>query len=100
MHLHEEIKGEETRFGEREHIETVFHDCYERLSNAGLRPVAYRGGHYAYAPFMNEVLAKYEIYADFSCCSGMNFPEHEAVWTKAPLSASYLPEDPRADWSG
>lgn len=100
VHLHEEIKGEGTRFGERDHIAAVFSECYERLGGAGIRAVAYRGGHYAYAPFMNDILAEHEINADYSACPGMSFPDREAIWTEAPLSADFLPADPRAPWEG
>lgn len=100
VHLHEEIKGEGTRFGDREHVAAMFGDCYNRLSEAGIRAVAYRGGHYAYAPFMNDILIEHEIDADYSCCPGMNFPDREAIWTEAPMSADFLPADPRAPWEG
>ncbi|MEQ8965849.1 MAG: hypothetical protein RID91_08500 [Azospirillaceae bacterium] len=96
VHLHEEIKGGGVRFGEEDHVRAVFADCARRLRDAGIDPVAYRGGHYAYAPFMNRVLADHGIAIDCSCAPGMNHPDREAVWTEAGTSGYYLPEDPRA----
>lgn len=100
VHLHEEIKGVGTRYGEWDHCLSVFQDCKHRLEAAGITPVAYRGGHYAYNPFMNKMLSDNEVFVDYSCCPGMNFPEREAIWTHAELNASYLPEDIRAPWEG
>lgn len=100
VHLHEEIKGVGTRYAEWDHCLSVFRDCKHRLEQAGISPVAYRGGHYAYHPFMNKMLADNEIFADYSCCPGMNYPDREAIWTHASLNASYLPEDIRAPWQG
>lgn len=100
IHLHEEIKGAGTRFGEEDHIRSVFVDCRHRLEAVGIHPVAYRGGHYAYAPFMNDLLVENEIYADYSCCPGLDEPPREAIWTKSGLSAELLPENPRETWQG
>lgn len=100
VHLHEEIKGRGTRYAERDHVTAMFADCRERLEAAGIRPVAYRGGHYAYHPFMNGLLEANEIYADYSCAPGMNYPEREAIWLGADLSASLLPANIRAPWAG
>jgi hypothetical protein len=47
VHLHEEIKGEGTRYNVLEHMRAVFADCRRRLQSAGIEPVAYRSGHYA-----------------------------------------------------
>jgi len=96
VHLHEEIKGGGVRFGEEPHMRAVFADCARRLRRAGIEPVAYRGGHYAYAPFMNRVLADNGIAIDLSCAPGMVHPDREAVWTTAAPSGFYLPENPRA----
>ena len=100
VHLHEEIKGEGTRFGEWDHVRAMFLDCKARLEAAGISPIAYRGGHYAYAPFMNRLLEETEILVDFSCCPGMDKPDREAIWTHAPLSADYVPENPHEPWAG
>jgi hypothetical protein len=100
VHLHEEIKGVGTRYAEWDHVSAMFHDCKARLTAAGIHPVAYRGGHYAYHPFMNGLLEANEIFADYSACPGMNYPEREAVWTEAKMSAAYLPENPRIPWAG
>jgi hypothetical protein len=100
VHLHEEIKGVGTRYAEWDHVSAVFSDCKARLEAVGIHPVAYRGGHYAYHPFMNRMLEENGIFADYSACPGMNYPEREAIWTEAELSAAYLPENPRAPWMG
>jgi hypothetical protein len=49
---------------------------------------------------MNRLLEENEIFADYSACPGMSFPEREAIWTEAPLSAALLPDNPRAPWDG
>jgi hypothetical protein len=95
VHLHEEIKGAGTRYAEPAHMRAVFSDCRRRLADAGLRPVAYRGGHYAYHPLMNGLLAASDIWIDCSCSPGLNEPDREAIWTNADASAFYLPDDPR-----
>lgn len=100
IHLHEEIKGAGTRYAEWDHVLAMFLDCKQRLESVGIHPVAYRGGHYAYHPFMNRMLAENEIFADYSCAPGLDEPTREAIWTEAALSAEYLPEDPRAPWAG
>lgn len=100
VHLHEEIKGQDTRYAERNHVEEMFTAASRMLEAGGIRPAAYRGGHYAYHPFMNRLLEANEIYADYSCCPGMDFPEREAIWTEAAMSAAYLPENPRQPWRG
>ncbi len=96
VHLHEEIKGGGVRFGEEEHVREVFADCHRRLVEGGLTPVAYRGGHNAYATFMNDVLSEHEIGIDLSSLPGLDKPDREAVWTESSLSAYDLPENPRA----
>jgi hypothetical protein len=95
VHLHEEIKGGGVRFGEEAHVREVFADCHRRLVEGGIVPVAYRGGHNAYAPFMNDVLAAHGIGVDLSCLPGLDKPEREAIWTEGGLSAYALPTDPR-----
>lgn len=95
VHLHEEIKGGVVRFGEEAHVREVFADCHRRLVDGGIVPTAYRGGHNAYAPFMNAVLREHDIAVDFSCLPGLDKPEREAIWTASALSAYALPEDPR-----
>jgi hypothetical protein len=100
VHLHEEIKGVGTRYAEWDHVEAMFLDCKHRLEAAGIRPIAYRGGHCAYHPFMNKLLTDNEIYADYSCCPLLEEPTREAIWTEAELSAGYLPENPREPWAG
>ncbi|MDQ0316866.1 hypothetical protein [Amorphus orientalis] len=100
VHLHEEIKGEGTRYDEPEHMAEVFKDCQRRLEDAGIIPVAYRGGHNAYHPLMNELMEAQEVLVDYSCCPGMNKPDREAIWTHASLSADYIPEKPREPWEG
>jgi len=100
VHLHEEIKGAGTRYAEWDHCKAVFEDCKTRLESVGITPVAYRGGHNAYHPFMNRMLEENEIYVDYSCAPGMNRPDREAIWTYAGLSAEYLPENIRAPWEG
>lgn len=100
VHLHEEMKGLGTRIGERDHVTAMFRDCKARLLDAGIAPVAYRGAHYGYAPFMSELLTDEDILIDCSCCPGANRPEREAVWPAASLTAGYLPgnvRDPAAD---
>lgn len=100
VHLHEEIKGHGTRYDDEAHMRTVFKDAYDRLVGAGLDPVAYRAGHYAYHPLTSGLLEEFGIHVDYSCAPGMNAPEREAVWTHAETSAAYLPENPRAPWEG
>lgn len=100
VHLHEEIKGVGTRYDEWDHMQAMFHDCKERLENAGLQAVAYRGGHYAYHPFMNRLLPENGIFVDCSCCPGLQEPTREAIWTHAALNADYLPENPREPAAG
>ena len=95
VHLHEEIKGGGVRFGEEAHVREVFKDCHDRLVAGGIVPAAYRGGHNAYAPFMNAVLAEHGIGVDLSCLPGLDKPEREAIWTKGSFSAYALPEDSR-----
>ncbi len=95
VHLHEEIKGGGVRFGEESHVRAVFADCHRRLSQAGLSPVAYRGGHFAYAPFMNGVLRDHGITIDLSCLPSLNKPEREAVWASGGVTAYRLADDPR-----
>lgn len=98
VHLHEEIKGEGTRYDEPEHMAAMFVDCQRRLEDAGINPVAYRGGHYAYHPLMNHLLEEQEVFVDYSCAPGMNKPDREAIWTHAPYSADLIPRDPWAPW--
>jgi hypothetical protein len=81
-------------------MRAVLLDCKSRLEAAGIRPAAYRGGHYAYHPFMNRLLVENGVYVDCSCAPGMNEPGREAVWTHAAASADYLPENPRAPAGG
>jgi len=100
IHLHEEIKGAGTRFGERDHMSAMMDHCGELLARAGINPVAYRGGHYAYAPFMNDLLERTGILVDYSCAPGMNYPDREAIWAQAPLTATMLPKNPTAPWAG
>jgi len=100
VHLHEEIKGGGVRYGEPDHIEAVFLDCKKRLEAVGVSPVAYRGGHYAYAPFMNRLLEESDIYIDCSCAPGMEYFDREAIWTEAQVSGYYLPENPRGPGAG
>ncbi|XWN34299.1 MAG: hypothetical protein ROR55_15020 [Devosia sp.] len=96
VHLHEEIKGGGVRFGEEAHVREVFADCHRRLTAAGLVPTTYRGGHNAYAPFMNDVLTDHGISIDLSCCPTLNKPDREAVWINGGVTAYRLPDDPRA----
>jgi hypothetical protein len=100
VHLHEEIKGAGTRFAEYDHVLAMFRDCQSRLRAAGIEPVAYRGGHYAYHPFMNRILADNGIFIDYSCCPGLNEPTREAIWVNAERSSYYLPENPRLPAAG
>ena len=95
VHLHEEIKGKGTRYTERDHVGAVFEDCRRRLLAAGIKPVAYRGGHYAYTPFMNELLPSADIHIDLSCSPGLNQPTREAIWVQSPCTGYYLPDNPR-----
>jgi len=99
VHLHEEIKGQGTRYAEPEHMAAMFLDCKSRFESAGLSPVAYRGGHYAYHPLMMKLLEENDILADYSCCPGMNKPDRESIWTYAQYSASHLPPDPWGPWA-
>jgi hypothetical protein len=96
VHLHEEIKGGGVRFGDEPHVREVFADCHRRLLGGGITPVAYRGGHNAYAPFMNAVLQEHGIEVDLSCLPGLWEPKREAIWIEGGLSAYALPQDPRA----
>ncbi len=98
VHLHEEIKGAGTRYAEWDHMQAMFKDCKVRLENAGIHPLAYRGGHYAYHPFMNRLLADNDVFVDYSCCPGLDKPDREAIWTHADMSASFIPENPREPW--
>ena len=100
IHLHEEIKGGGVRFGEADHIRSVFLDCKQKYEQAGLSANSYRGGHYAYACFMNELMEANEIHIDFSCCPGLHEPTREAVWDNALFSGYYLPQDPRTKIDG
>ncbi|NVO13564.1 MAG: hypothetical protein HXX10_05950 [Rhodoplanes sp.] len=100
VHLHEEIKGAGTRYMERDHVTAVYLDCKRRLENAGIRPVAYRGGHYAYTPFMNELLPQTGIVIDCSCSPGGNHPDREAIWVHAETTGYYLPMNPRLPAAG
>jgi len=100
VHLHEEIKGQGTRYHERDHMQAMFAECKGRLQAAGIEPVAYRGGHYAYHPFMNRLLPENGVFIDCSCAPGLNEPTREAIWTHAATSADYLPENPRLPSSG
>lgn len=95
VHLHEETKGGGVRFGEEEHVREVFADCHRRLVAGGIVPVAYRGGHNAYAPFMNDFLAEHGIGVDLSCLPGLDKPDREAIWTEGSFSAYALLENPR-----
>ena len=97
IHLHEEIKGEGTRFAEYEHIRKVFLECKKKYENAGLSANSYRGGHYAYAGFMNALLEEHGIYIDLSCLPGLSEQSREAVWRNARFSGYYLPQDPRRE---
>jgi hypothetical protein len=96
VHLHEEIKGQGTRYADFGHMQAMFLDCKRRLEAAGLFPVAYRGGHYAYHPFMSRLLPQNGIFIDCSCCPGLIEPDREAIWAHSAYSADYLPEDPRS----
>ncbi|WP_146618761.1 hypothetical protein [Rhodoplanes elegans] len=100
VHLHEEIKGQGTRYAERDHVTAVYLDCKRRLENAGIRPVAYRGGHYAYTPFMNELLPQTGVFIDCSCSPGGNHPDREAIWVHAETTGHYLPMNPRLPAAG
>ena len=100
IHLHEEIKGAGTRYADQDHVTAVFVDCKRRLESAGITPVAYRGGHYAYAPFMNDLLSLNGIFVDCSCSPGADQPGREAVWIHAETSGHYLPENPRLPATG
>jgi hypothetical protein len=100
INLHEEIKGAGTRYHERAHVEAMLADCQRRLRSAGIEAVAYRGGHYAYAPFMNEVLPAHGIFIDCSSAPGADFPEREAIWKHGETSGHYLPENPRLAAAG
>ena len=100
IHLHEEIKGEGTRYADWDHMRAVFLDCKTRLESAGIAPVAYRGGHYAYHPSMNRLLAENGVFIDCSCAPGLNEPSREAIWTHGPASGDYLPENPRQSPAG
>lgn len=100
VHLHEEIKGAGTRYMERDHVTAVYLDCKRRLENAGIRPVAYRGGHYAYTSFMNELLPQTGIFIDCSCAPGGNHPDRESIWVHAETTGYYLPMNPRLPAAG
>lgn len=93
IHLHEEIKGAGTRFGDPEHMRQRFLACKRQYDDAGLPVSSYRGGHYAYADFMTPLLEDNGIYVDLSCAPGSNEPSREAVWVNSPLSGYYLPRD-------
>lgn len=98
VHLHEEIKGVGTRFAEMDHVTAMFLACKQKLEAAGVRPVAYRGGHYAYHPAMNKLLEDNEIFVDYSCCPKLDFPDREAIWTEAGYTADLLPDNLRRPW--
>lgn len=91
IHLHEEIKGAGVRFGEEDHMSEVFANCRGKLEDAGFPLVAYRGGHYAYAPFMNALLEEHDVHIDITCSPGLDQPTREAVWVNAEFSGHYLP---------
>lgn len=100
VHLHEEIKGAGTRYMERDHVTAVYLDCKRRLESAGIRPAAYRGGHYAYTPFMNELLPQTGVFIDCSCAPGGNHPDRESIWVHAETTGYYLPMNPRLPAAG
>lgn len=95
VHLHEEIKGGGTRFGDKEHIREVFFACKQKYSGAEIPCRSYRGGHSAYAPFMNGFMKEADMDIDFSCAPGLNMPDREAIWVEAGLSGYYLASNPR-----
>ncbi|WP_316980126.1 polysaccharide deacetylase family protein [Shumkonia mesophila] len=96
VHLHEEVKGVGVRFGEVDHVREMFALCCRKLEAAALPFSSYRGGHYAYAPFMNALLEEHGIFIDLSCLPGLNEPTREAVWVNAKFSGYYQPDDPCA----
>lgn len=100
VHLHEEIKGQGTRYHERGHMTQMVAEYQSRLQDAGMEPVAYRAGHYAYHPLMNEVLEQAGLLVDYSCCPGMSKPDREAIWVEAGYSAEFLPDNVREPWAG
>jgi hypothetical protein len=100
VHLHEETRHVGTRYAERDHMQAMFADCQQRLASAGIKAVAYRGGHYAYHPFMNSLLPENGIFIDLSACPGLSKPDREAIWDKVGMDAGYLPENPREDPAG
>ena len=97
IHLHEEIKGVGVRFGEPEHVTEMFDLCRHKLEAAGLPFTSYRGGHYAYASFMNRLLETNGVHIDLSCSPRLNEPTREAIWVNAGFSGHYLADDPRAE---
>lgn len=76
----------------------LFLQCKHRLEQSGIAPVAFRSVDYAWRPFIQQCLAENEIFADYSCCPGINEPRRQANWMHAPLTASYLPEDILTPW--
>ncbi|NPV70820.1 MAG: hypothetical protein HPY55_09280 [Firmicutes bacterium] len=90
VHTHEEIAGKGTLYGDKDHMEQVVECAYRTLSDQGVRPVGYRGGLYAYAPFMTELLESLGLFIDMSAAPGVNEPSKQATWAGAPYSAYYL----------
>jgi hypothetical protein len=90
VHPHEEIAGVGTRYGEREHMLNVTKAGIRLLREAGIEPVGYRGGHYAYANFMTALLEELGLKLDFSGAPGVNQAGWEATWGSAPFSAYHL----------
>jgi hypothetical protein len=93
LHLHEEFSGGKTRYGEVEHVRTVFQACRRALIGAGIQPTSYRGGQYAFPPYMASLLQENNIFIDLSCAPGVNQPSRFADWPADKLNAWYLAND-------
>lgn len=94
LHTHEEVAGGmATLNGHADHMRSVLRARWQDLADHGLRPVAYRGGLYAYAPFLTEFLPELGIHIDLSAAPGYGEHWREASWRGAPFSGYYL--DPK-----
>lgn len=90
LHPHEEIVAKRTFFQEKRHMEFVINSAYEILSEAGIRPTAFRGGYNAYSNHITPILESIGVGVDLSALPGLTKPEWDVYWANANTSAYYL----------
>ncbi len=96
LHTHEEVAGGmATLNGYPDHMKSVLRARFQDLAAHGLRPVAYRGGLYAYAPFLTGFLPELGIHIDLSAAPGYGEHWRESSWLGAPYSGYYLDAERR-----